>query len=282
MLAWLGDSAEALSWWIAIGAFICCALWESLVPEHQQSGLPAARWTNHFLLYGVSLGVVALLAPFAWAVSLLGGTGHEPLTLLGNHAGDGAVLVAGVLAIDISIYGMHRLQHAVFVLWRFHAVHHADTAVDASTTLRHHPLEYLMNATIANLLFAPLGLPLWVLSCYSVMSLNVGLLQHANVRLPVRVETMLDVVFVGPALHRAHHSSDTMLYNTNFGIVFSIWDRLFGTYRRLTSVELDRLAFGVDELSTSGRTGESWSWLLPFLLRRPQRPARRLPETGLP
>ena len=276
MLTWLGDIAESWSWWIAVGAFLCCAMWESLVPERQQDGLPATRWANNILLYGASLGVVALLAPFAWAVSLLGRSGHEPLTLLGHYAGDGAVLVAGILAIDCFIYVVHRLQHSVFVLWRFHAVHHADTAVDASTALRHHPLEFLINATLAALLYAPLGLPLWVLSCYGVLSLNVGLLQHANVRLPVRLEMIVDLIFVGPALHRAHHSSDPAHYNTNFGVVFSIWDRIFGTYRGLAAVELDRIAFGVDEVRTSGHSGETWAWVLPFLLRRPPEAARRL------
>lgn len=276
MLTWLGDIAEFWSWWIAVGAFLCCATWESLAPEHQQDGLPATRWANNMLLYGASLGVVALLAPLAWAVSLLGSSGHEPLTLLGHYAGDVAVLVAGILAIDCFIYVVHRLQHSVFVLWRFHAVHHADPAVDASTALRHHPLEFLINATLAALLYAPLGLPLWVLSCYGVLSLNVGLLQHANVRLPVRLEMIVDLIFVGPALHRAHHSSDPAHYNTNFGVVFSIWDRIFGTYHGLAAVELDRIAFGVDEVRTSGHSAETWAWVLPFLLRRPPETARRL------
>ena len=179
------------------------------------------------MLYSVSIGLVFLVAPFTWATALLGGTGREPLTLLEAHAGDGPVLLAGVLAIDLYIYIVHRLQHIVFVLWRFHVVHHADTAVDASTALRHHPLEYLVNAVIVNLLFALLGLPLWVVACYGVISLSVALFQHTNVRLPAWLETTLDLVIVGPALHRAHHSSDPAHHNFNFGNVFTIWDRLF-------------------------------------------------------
>lgn len=279
MLARIGDSAEALSWWIAIGAFICFALWESVTPDRPQTGLPAARWAGHFALYAVSIGVVVLAAPFARATGLLGGSGHEPLARLGAVAGPGAVLAIGVLAIDLYIYAMHRLQHIVFILWRFHVVHHADTAVDTSTALRHHPLEYLLNAAIGNLLFAPLGLPLWVLTCYGIVSLNVAFFQHTNVRLPAWLETMLDTVIVGPALHRAHHSSDPVHYNCNFGNVFTIWDRMFGTYRRLSAAEQNRVVFGVAEVSASGRAGSVWAWILPFLLRRHDRSAPSLSET---
>jgi sterol desaturase/sphingolipid hydroxylase (fatty acid hydroxylase superfamily) len=208
--------------------------------------------------------------------SLLGGNGNEPLTRLGVYAGDGTVLVAGILIIDLYIYVMHRIQHAVFVLWRFHAVHHSDDAVDASTALRHHPMEYLVNVAIGNLLLALIGVPLWVLATYGVLSMTAALFQHVNARLPSWLETMLDLVIVGPALHRAHHSSDPAHYNSNFGNVLTVWDRLFGTYHRLPATQQARIVFGVEELNASGRMRGVWLWVLPFLIRDRPQPAPRL------
>ena len=267
MPAWLGDNVEAWAWHIAVVGFLCCALWETFAPARQQNEAPIARWVNHFALYGVSIILVTLLVPSERAASWLGGTGYGPLALVHAYAGDGVIVAVGILALDFYIYVLHRLEHAVQVLWRLHVVHHSDIAVDASTSLRHHPLESLVNNGTGNLLFALLGLPLWAFACYGALSGLVGLLQHANVRLPPSLESLLNLVIVGPSLHRAHHSSDPMFHNNNFGIVFTFWDRLFGTYRRPGTMEQDRLAFGVREVSNSGRTGAAWAWILPLVLR---------------
>ena len=276
MLSWIGTDLEAERWWIAIGTFLCCALWESLGPHRSGHGTPVARWVNNFALYGVCLALVGLIAPIEWIAGLLGAGDRAPLTRLADAGGDAVLLAVGLLLVDLYIYAVHRAQHAVFLLWRFHVVHHADTMLDASTALRHHPLEYLVNAIIGNLLFVALGLPLWVQSCYAMLMLVVGLVQHANVCLPAKLEAVIELVIVGPAMHRAHHSSDPALYNSNFGIVFTCWDRLFGSYRPLSQAEQQQISFGVAEVSAAGHAGEPWAWVQPFLLRRGEQPARRL------
>jgi sterol desaturase/sphingolipid hydroxylase (fatty acid hydroxylase superfamily) len=54
-----------------------------------------------------------------------------------------------LFARSLGTYGLHRLFHAVPLLWRVHAVHHADPAIDVSTGLRNHPIEALAGAAMA-------------------------------------------------------------------------------------------------------------------------------------
>ena len=81
-------------------------------------------------------------------------------------------------------------------------------------------------------------------------------------------EPIWNLVFVGPALHRSHHANDPAYYNKNFGIVFSLWDRLFGTYRRPPTDRTHPVAFGIRDVTAAGRSGPSWVWALPLILSR--------------
>jgi sterol desaturase/sphingolipid hydroxylase (fatty acid hydroxylase superfamily) len=270
--------AAAWPCWAAIGIFAAVALGETFAPDRVPDASPTRKWVGHFLLYAAAL-IAGNLGGLPDSDPRLLREEYEPFVALAVHAGDVAVLVTGLLAFDLFIYGMHRLEHAVGLLWRLHAVHHADDAVDLSTALRHHPLEFVVNATIGNLLFTVLGMPAWVSACYFALSFVVGLFQHANIWLPLWLETLLDTVIVGPAMHRAHHSADPLQHNANFGIVFSFWDRLCGSYRRLDAEEQKRIVFGVREVSESGRAGVVWAWVLPFLIRGRPRPASLLRQT---
>ena len=95
------------------------------------------------------------------------------------------------LLIDFASYALHRLQHRVFLLWRFHAVHHSDIDMDLTTTLRHHPGETLTSACLLGVAFATAGLPIWVTAVYGLLSIGGDLFNHANIRLSPRVDAAL-------------------------------------------------------------------------------------------
>lgn len=263
MLAWLGSVAS--QWWYISGVvgFLAFGLWESLTPDRGFEHSTAARWASHFFLYAAGLALGFALIP-----QFVPSEAQSLFKAIGDFGGDIAVLVVGVLALDLLLYVLHRLEHGVFVFWRFHAVHHCDPDVDTSTALRHHPAEFVVVGALIAAVFGALGAPLWVFAVFNLLSLIVALFQHINVSLPDRLERVLQTVIVSPAMHRAHHSDCPDHYNCNFGNALSVWDRLFGTYRRLQTAELDRVCFGVSELTDRGVSSFCLPWIAPFLIRR--------------
>jgi sterol desaturase/sphingolipid hydroxylase (fatty acid hydroxylase superfamily) len=134
------------------------------------------------------------------------------------------------LLLDLTTYALHRAYHAIPWMWRVHAVHHSDVDLDASTAVRHHPVEYVTTTAAMVALAWTLGIDAVVVAAYGTAAVLVQLLQHANVRLPASLESALAPFVMVPAAHRHHHDIDTRLANRNFGTIFTFWDRVFGTY----------------------------------------------------
>jgi sterol desaturase/sphingolipid hydroxylase (fatty acid hydroxylase superfamily) len=274
VLARAGEAVESVSWWLSIALFLLIAAYESVRPDKTPSVSTTRRWLGHFALYAVGLFILMQVAPARLAPLLSRSGGVSlPFAEIGRIGGDAAVLVSGFLLIDLFLYASHRVHHNVFALWRFHAVHHSDIDVDLTTTLRHHPLEFLLNAGLATALFVALGLPAWVFPIYGVCSIASGMFQHINGRIPPRLDAALRRVLVTPAMHRSHHSVEPAHHDANYGNVLSIWDRLLGTHKVLEPAAQHNLTFGVPEFTAPRFAGFLWTLVLPFLLRRPPTPA---------
>ncbi|MBN1341777.1 MAG: sterol desaturase family protein [Phycisphaerae bacterium] len=141
-----------------------------------------------------------------------------------------AECVVAVVVFDAWQYLWHRLNHRVPFLWRFHAVHHSDGDMDASTALRFHTGEIVFSS-IARLAVLPiLGMQLVQVLIYELILQPIILFHHSNVRVPRRVDRALRVVLVTPWMHWVHHSNYRPETDSNYSSVFSFWDRLFGSY----------------------------------------------------
>lgn len=277
MPAWLGDWVERASWWVAVGLFLAIAARESYAPDRPLHNPIVARWAGNFALYGANLALLTLAAPSDVAVALFGvDDGRFIFAALGR--GGWAALVAGVLLSDLLMYAVHRAEHHIFLFWRFHAVHHADTDVDVTTAFRHHPGEFLLNSFVVMFVLFGLGAPTSLIPIYGLIFLSVSLLQHMNSPMPNRLERLLGFVLVTPGMHRVHHSVLAEHYGANFGAVFSFWDRLFGTYCQLDQTQRGALAFGVPEFTAPHYARVYWAWILPFVLSR--NPAARRADIG--
>lgn len=172
-----------------------------------------------------------------------------------------AAWAAALVLIDFWQYLWHRLNHASPLLWRFHAVHHSDADMDASTALRFHTGELLASGLARLLIFPLLGVTLPQLALYEVILLPVILFHHANVRVPAQLDQWLRLIIVTPRMHWVHHSDQQPETDSNFSSVLSLWDRLFCTFRLRTQPESIRL--GLDGVSE-----DEWR-TLPALLRLP-------------
>ena len=158
-------------------------------------------------------------------------------------------VLIGVLLLDFAGgYLIHWTEHKVSWMWRFHVIHHTDKNVDVTTGLRHHPVETFFRLGSQWLAIGLGGIPIGVVFLYQVLSVFFAQLTHANIRLPRGVDRWFSYVLVSPNMHKVHHHCQKPLTDRNYGNVFSIWDRMLGTF---VEVDPDTLDYGIDSLMHS-------------------------------
>ncbi|HEY2033897.1 MAG TPA: sterol desaturase family protein [Rhizomicrobium sp.] len=146
------------------------------------------------------------------------------------------------LMLDFLDYAYHYIAHRVPAFWRLHLVHHSDEAVDVSTTFREHPAETAIRVGFLTLWVFICGASVPVLILRQTAETFANVSQHMTFRLPPRAARIVGWLFVTPNLHHMHHHCRLPGTNCNYGDVFSIWDRLFGTYAMPT----EEIVFGID------------------------------------
>jgi len=135
----------------------------------------------------------------------------------------------GFLLLDLTFYYWHRLNHEVPLLWRFHNVHHTDPDLDVSTALRFHFVEIIYSAGFRLMQLALLGVSPITLLLYEIIFQGNTYIHHSNIKLPIRLEYLLNKIIVTPRMHGIHHSQVREETNANYSSVFSIWDRIHNT-----------------------------------------------------
>jgi sterol desaturase/sphingolipid hydroxylase (fatty acid hydroxylase superfamily) len=153
-------------------------------------------------------------------------------------------IILGVLFMDFfGAYLPHLVEHKVKPLWMIHLVHHTDHNVDTTTANRHHPLESVIRFTFTLFGVFVIGVPMGIVMLYQSMSLVATQFTHANIKLPKQIDKALSYFLVSPDMHKVHHHYVLPYTDSNYGNIFSIWDRLLGTYMYL---DREKLVFGVD------------------------------------
>ena len=153
-------------------------------------------------------------------------------------------VIIGVLALDFSSWLVHLVMHKVPVLWRFHLIHHSDTNVDVTTGLRHHPGDSLLRGVFFMLLIFISGAPMYSVMIYQTMVVMSTAFTHANINLPKQIDKTLSFFIVSPNMHKVHHHWKQPFTDTNYGAVFSFWDRLSGTFSKLDTKDIK---YGLDK-----------------------------------
>jgi sterol desaturase/sphingolipid hydroxylase (fatty acid hydroxylase superfamily) len=172
-------------------------------------------------------------------------------------------LVAGIAGLDLFAYFAHRTMHEIAWMWNFHRVHHADSEVDVTTAFREHPGETMWRIGwhIAGV-FA-FGTPMWVLLIYLTLSAFNGQLEHANFRLPARLDRWLRLIFVTPNMHKVHHSRDLPETDMNYANLLSIWDRLGRSYSH--GPQFAELHYGLDGFDDPEKQSLGGLLKMPFM-----------------
>ena len=210
-------------------AMIAISLVEALIPLQRRNA-----WNSAHLVPNLVLTLVTFTIGTALNVGLLLGLvalQRSGLGVLNRMALPGWVEIAlAILVLDLAWYVTHVSLHRYGWMWRYHAVHHSDPAVDVTTSVRQHPGETLIRyAYIAGFALA-VGASPEAFAIYRLWSVLNALFEHANIRLPRRVDAALATVIVSPDTHKVHHSMDRWLHDSNYANIVTIWDRLFGTW----------------------------------------------------
>ncbi len=155
-----------------------------------------------------------------------------------------AYVFLGVALLDlIGAYLAHLVEHRVKPLWMVHLVHHTDHNVDTTTANRHHPLESLIRYMFTLVGVFIVGAPIGIIMLYQSLSVVLSQFNHANIKLPKSVDKAISWVLISPDMHKVHHHYVLPYTDSNYGNIFSWWDRLFGTYMHL---DREKIIYGVD------------------------------------
>src|ERR1700736_6539076 len=213
---------------------------------------PAAQWALRWSVdkpFGL-IHVVALPAPFTFLLSFL--------------------------LMDLMFFYWHLANHRVPLLWRFHNVHHIDSDLDVSTAFRFHFGEIAFSSVFNLVQVSIIGLSAWAFTAYQVAFLAEVLFHHSNLRLPIRFERLLSKIIVTPRMHGIHHSQVQRENNSNFGTVFTWWDRLHRTLG--LNIPQSRVVVGIPAYSFAEDNRVGNALLMPF---RQQRDYWRRPDGKL-
>ena len=178
-------------------------------------------------------------------------------------------ILLGVVLLDFfGAYLAHYTEHKIKPLWMIHLVHHSDHKVDTTTANRHHPLESIIRFGFTLFGVLVVGAPIAIVMIYQSMSLVFTQFNHANIKIPRSVDKLLSYVIVSPDMHKVHHHNLLPYTDANYGNIFSIWDRLLGTYMHL---DREKIVYGVDTFPDE-KTNSSLKELLKQPFQKYQKP----------
>jgi sterol desaturase/sphingolipid hydroxylase (fatty acid hydroxylase superfamily) len=161
----------------------------------------------------------------------------------------------------IAQYTIHRIEHRVKWMWKFHMIHHSDTHLDATSGTRHHPGDYILRELAALIVILVTGVPAAFYFVYRLLTVFFTYITHANIRMPDTLDRVLSYVFVTPNMHKFHHHHRRPWTDTNFGNMFSVWDRLFGTF---VYDDPAKIRYGLDVLDEKKDESVGYQMRIPF------------------
>ena len=248
-----------LTFW---GTMILLGAVEFLAPQFPGSADRVRRWPTNLGL-GILNGLIVSSLPVLTVASAQWAA-VDGFGLFNWVAAPWWLAVPCTLLVrSLGQYAFHLVSHKNPVLWRLHRVHHCDVHLDASSALRNHPLELIASVGFVISFIVICGLSPIVLAAYESVEAIVNMLTHANIRVPDAAERVARPFFVTPGLHRIHHSAFRLETDSNYGALFSVWDRLFGTYR--AEVQADKaFRFGLDDVSRERAGNLEWQLKLPW------------------
>ena len=214
---------------LTYGIAVLFIVLEHYTPEKSHpTSLASFSHRFHRVIKNICLQLIDLLIIPAVRIAVLFYISH---VFGSENYSDGILKAIGaILMIDFVSYLSHILMHKFERLWRFHRIHHIDEFLDVSSAFRFHFFENmfsLLNRACLSIVFV---LSPKFMAIFLLFESLVVIFQHSNIKLSEKVNTFVGYIFVTPHIHRIHHHYQLPYTDTNFGTIFSFWDRMFGTY----------------------------------------------------
>lgn len=269
LTGWANAYGETGQYVAFFGMLTAMAVAELVVPRSVAPVRRKQRWPTNIALTGITI-LTAPLVP----LGIIGAAIYADQKQLGLipmiTAAPWLAFGLGIVLRSLISYVMHLLNHKVPWFWRVHRVHHLDTQLDISTTVRFHPFETFVSAPITVAGVVLLGIPPTAAIIYEILDAGLNVFTHANVRIPPKLDRVLGLVFMTPDLHRVHHSQVQVETDSNYCATLTIWDRLFGTFQRRDPEALALADPGLAECRDSRADSLLWLMLSPFVDLRAQ------------
>lgn len=243
-------------------------LWSPRLERPEMIGaLKSKRWVTNISIVVLSSACLRIIFPLAavgtaaWAAQNNFGLFHLmniPIWL--------AALIAFIV-LDFAVWLEHVASHKFSLLWRIHRMHHADQGFDLTTALRFHPLEIVLSMFWKAGVIILLGAPVGGVLIFEIVLNGMAMFNHANARLPDKIDRILRQMLVTPDMHRVHHSVVRAETDSNYGFNFSFWDRIFSTYTDQPKAGHDHMIIGLEDYQDHKNVNLIWALLLPFRKR---------------
>lgn len=261
---WFSEHGERLAFLAYCACFAFFAWFESAAPGFREPQRRQERWPVNLGIGILNIGL-AMITPVTAVVAAQWAKDRGIGLLNIAEAGFWISALATVFGRTLVGYALHVANHKIGFLWRFHRVHHSDTHLDVSTSVRNHPGEFVLLVSVTGSAAILFGFNPWALAAVELFENFVNSFAHANIRLPDAIDRPLRFLFVTPNMHCLHHSSYQPETDSNYGQVFSIWDRLFGTYSAAPRKGYDAMKLGLNEVDFEHASDVVWQLKLPAL-----------------
>jgi sterol desaturase/sphingolipid hydroxylase (fatty acid hydroxylase superfamily) len=253
------NKLKTIFYWAGLSLFLVLEVW---IPYRQNNVSKFRRWMTNLPLSIINSSIYYLIYFYA-TMGIIIHADKEQLGLL-NYMPmpDWLKIVFGILILDLFIYVWHLLNHTMPLFWRFHRVHHSDINMDVSTASRFHIGELLVSGIVRMMVLYSLGISFMTYMLFEIF-VNLSIqFHHSSIRINPLFEKIWVLFFITPSMHRVHHSVKIKERDSNYGVLFSFWDRFFGTLTQ--GVEQSMILIGIGSHRKFEDLGFWRVWIMPF------------------
>jgi len=236
----MNDLIHTIQPYALASIFLLMYLAEHIIPQRKEI-IDHKHDLKNILVGVFNLGLIAVVGvQFQKAIEWLNNKDFGLLQLF--NISSIIEIVLGVLLIDIFMYWWHRVNHEWRFLWYFHKFHLVDTKLNSTSALRFHSGELLLSYVTKIIAFSLLGISLSGVLVHSLLFFPIIVFHHSNLKISEQWDLFFRRFIVTPRMHRIHHSIIKSETNSNYSSVLPYWDKLFRSYVKKPSKEIE---FGV-------------------------------------